>query len=380
MIEHQTRTLDDPTTSSRASARLPFLDWARGLAALIMLVGHTFHSYARPDLRDSGPYVITQFIGGIAPAMFLFLSGVTLAFLMHRQQKNGAVPGARIRAALKRAGFLLALAYAFRFQLWLFGLPHSQWTDLLKADILNCMGLAIAALALMAGLTTAQRVHGGVIAGLLIATASPIISLIDPASLPALVRLYFVPDTNLFTFFPWASFVGFGLSAGSILRLVHSDQSLYMHRVMQWAAIVGFGLIITGQYFSNLPYSLYPASDFWLNSPGLVFIKLGVIMVLLALAFLWTHHGAGQGWGPLRQLGITSLLVYWVHIELVYGRWFWFFKENLSIAQCTAVSAVLIVLMLALSYARTNWDWQAIRNWFNTPSRVSQSPERLTFK
>lgn len=377
MTDPQTRTLDDPTTKSKASTRLPFLDWARGLAAMIMLAGHTFHSFARPDLRESGPYIIIQFIGGIAPAIFLFLAGVTLAFLMHGQETKGVAPGLRVRASLKRAGFLLALAYAFRVQLWLFGLPHSHWTDLLKADILNCMGLAIAALAGMAALTTAQRVHGGVIAGFGIATASPLVSLIDPASLPILVRLYFVPHTELFSFFPWASFVGFGLSAGSILRLVHTDQVLYMHRVMQWASIVGFGLIITAQYFSNLPYSLYPASDFWLNSPGLVFIKLGVIMVLLALAFLWTHHGAGQGWSPLRQLGITSLLVYWVHIELVYGRWFWFFKESLTIAQCTAVSVVLIVLMLALSYARTNWDWLVVRNWFNTPSRVSPTPERL---
>ena len=102
-----------------------------------------------------------------------------------------------------------------------------------------------------------------------------------------------------------------------------------MHRLMQWSAILGFGLIISGQYFSNLPYSLYPAVDFWINSPGLIFIKLGVIMVLLAVTFLWTHHGAGQGWSWVRQLGTTSLLVYWVHIELVYGRWFGFWKENL---------------------------------------------------
>ena len=95
-----------------------------------------------------------------------------------------------------------------------------------------------------------------------------------------------------------------------------------MHRVMQWSAILGFGLILSGQYFSNLPYSLYPAVDFWLNSPGLIFIKLGVIMVMLAVTFLWTHHGSGQGWSWVRQLGTTSLLVYWVHIELVYGRWF----------------------------------------------------------
>jgi len=38
--------------------------------------------------------------------------------------------------------------------------------------------------------------------------------------------------------------------------------------------------------------------------------------------FGW-HVGLGsQRWSLFRQLGTTSLLVYWVHIEIVYGRWF----------------------------------------------------------
>jgi hypothetical protein len=130
---------------------------------------------------------------------------------------------------------------------------------------------------------------------------------------------------------------------------------------MQWASILGFGLIISGQYFSNLPYSLYPKTDFWINSPGLIFIKLGVILVLLAITFLWTHHGAGHGWSWVRQLGTTSLLVYWVHIELVYGRWFGKWKESLSIGECTFWALILIVSMIALSYMRTRFHWPTLR-------------------
>ena len=33
----------------------------------------------------------------------------------------------------------------------------------------------------------------------------------------------------------------------------------------------------------------------------------------------------------MRQFGTTSLLVYWVHIELVYGRWLYFWKDSLSV-------------------------------------------------
>jgi hypothetical protein len=227
----------------------------------------------------------------------------------------------------------------------------------MRVDILNCMGLAIAVLTPLALLKTPQRVHAGIAAGLVIAAASPLITEIQGA-LPELARMYLAPDAMYFSFFPWASFLAFGVGGGSILRLATADA---MHRIMQWASIIGFGLIISGQYFSNLPYSLYPSVDFWLNSPGLIFIKLGVILVLMALAFLWTHHGAGERWSWVRQLGTTSLLVYWVHIELVYGRWFGFFKEQLTVGQCLLFSAILIVAMVALSWARTNVVWPDFR-------------------
>lgn len=342
------------------------------MAATIMLQGHVFHSFAKPELRDGGPYVISQFVGGIAPAIFLFLTGVTLSFMMHGMERKSASTGTRIAAALRRAGYLALLALAFRLQLYLFGYPHSSLPDVLKVDILNCMALAIVTLAGLAALTTAQRIHAGVIAGFLIAVVSPLLAGLS-ASLAAsggfvgnLVAMYFLPDYNYFSYFPWASFLAFGLSAGSILRLVKEE---HMHRVMQWAAILGFGLILSAQYFSNLPYSLYPSVDFWLNSPGLIFIKLGVIMVLLAFTFLWTHHGSGQGWSWVRQLGGTSLLVYWVHIELVYGRWFGFWKENLTIGQCTLAALTLILLMILLSYVRTNWQALRLGSVFPTVPR-----------
>jgi len=339
---------------------------------MIMLQGHVFHSFGRTDLRDSGPWVISQFIGGITPAIFLFLMGVTLAFGMDGRERKGARPVSRWRTALKRAGYFFAIAFAFRLQLWLFAWPQSPAVDLLKVDILNCMGAAVLAMSVFAMISTVQRIHAGFIAGAAIAAASPLISLIGP-SLPETAQLYLVPDGRYFSFFPWAAFVAFGLGCGSILRLVTQDQ---MHRVMQWSAIVGFGLIISAQYFSNLPYSLYPAVDFWLNSPGLIFIKFGVILVVLSLAFLWTHHGAGNGWSPLRQLGTTSLLVYWVHIELVYGRWFGSWKEALTNSQCVAVSVGLVLLMLGLSWLRHNWNLPELRLGSIWPA--SPEPRRIS--
>ena len=37
---------------------------------------------------------------------------------------------------------------------------------------------------------------------------------------------------------------------------------------MQWTALFGLILIVTAQYFSNLPFSIYAKSEFWVDSPG----------------------------------------------------------------------------------------------------------------
>src|SRR5579871_843911 len=104
-------------TSNR---RLLYLDWIRGFAALIMLQGHVFHSFTRNDLREGGAYVLSQFVGGLPPAVFLFLTGVTFGFLMYSLERKGIAPHRRWLISLKRSGYLFLLAFAFRLQLWIF--------------------------------------------------------------------------------------------------------------------------------------------------------------------------------------------------------------------------------------------------------------------
>jgi len=358
---------------STTSDRLRYLDWMRGVAALIMLQGHTFHSFTRADLRDSGPYVLSQFLGGIAPAVFLFLTGVTMAFRMDSDEKRGLKPIARITSALSRARYLLVIAMLFRIQLWIFSAPHGPLSTLWKVDVLNCMALAGAALALLAVFSTADRARMGITAGVAIAALGPLVSQLDWSRVPWLLKNYIAPDYQFFSFFPWAAFFAFGLSAGSIIRLLRDDQ---MDRAMQWGALLGAGLIVGGRYFSEIPYSLYTKSEFWLDSPALTLIKLGILLWMLAFAFLWTRYAVGPSWSVVAQLGTTSLLVYWVHIELVYGRWFGSWKENLDISQVTAYSVILIAAMVALSVLRTSkrkWDFipAALRRYSLTAPRTN---------
>jgi hypothetical protein len=356
-------------TSAR---RLEYLDWVRGLGAVIMLQGHAFHSFLKPELRAGGPYLLSQFVGGMPPAIFLFLTGVTLAFLMDSTERKGLTPRERVSIAFRRSGYLFLLAFAFRFQLWLFAGP-APWTDLLRVDILNCMGMAIAVMSVMAVLRTAERVRWCAIAGLAIAFASPLISQMNWSALPSLVRNYLIPDYNFFSFFPWAAYLAFGMSAGSLIRTIPAEAT---GRAMRWAALAGGVLVLASQLAARLPYSIYAKSEFWLNSPAQVLTKQGVTFLLLAVAFLWTRHVSRGGWSWVRQLGITSLLVYWVHIELVYGRWLWFFKNGLTVPETMMTALSIILLMVAISTLKTHRQRVAMAlaemGWWFTPK-----PERV---
>lgn len=343
--------------STLSKPRLQFLDWARGAAAVVMLQGHVFESFSTGAQRQNDWFVLSQFVGGMPPAIFLFLAGITLAFLLESQERKELSPGRKLLGVARRARYLILLAIAFRIQLWLFALPHSHPQDLLKVDILNCMGVSILLCAPLALIGRLERIRWGLGAGLVVAVSSPLIAQADLAALPGWLQSYIIPSAQSFPLFPWMAFVVFGIAAGTMLKMASSRD---IGRFAQWAAMIGIVLVFGSQHLANLPFSLYGKSDFWIDSPWLVFIKIGLALILLSIAYLWTSH-VSTGWSWVRQLGTSSLLVYWVHTELVYGRWFWSLRGTLSVAQTVLMAITVIVAMVGLSMLIEHrdrvWSW-----------------------
>jgi fucose 4-O-acetylase-like acetyltransferase len=81
-----------------------------------------------------------------------------------------------------------------------------------------------------------------------------------------------------------------------------------------------------------------------------------LLLAILSVTYAWCRWGAGQwGFSPLIQLGQTSLLVYWVHIEFVYGRLSIVPKHAASIRTASFGLLGIFLAMLALSILRTRW-------------------------
>ena len=197
-----------------------------------------------------------------------------------------------------------------------------------------------------------SRAHAAVLAGLGIACVSPLLSSLDWSGVPGWIRNYLAPSRASFALFPWGAYLAFGVAAGAVLRGIPADR---LERTLQWGVLLGFALVSGGQYFSSLPYSLYPGADFWTDSPALVLIRVGVTLLALAGAYLWTEYGSRARWSWVQAMGKTSLLVYWVHVILVYGlmadRW----KRSFSLWQAAAATVAVTGLMLLLAVARLRW-------------------------
>src|SRR5580704_11198566 len=330
----------------------------RGLAVLIMFECHTFNSFARLDLRNGGPYVLSQFVGGMAAPLFLFMAGMTFGFQMESLERREPNRFKRWQFALRRAGYIMAIAFAFRICNWIASIPRPELAEITKVDILNSMGLAMGAFATAAVFDSKNRVRFALAAALAIAVLAPIMESFSWSGTPQLIVEYLAPGPNRgrFPFFPCAAYVGFGLAAGAIVkRTAERTASVNMDRLMQWCALIGFALIFTAQYFANIPFSIYPAPDFWRSSPALVLIRVGISLAMLASAYLWTEYGAAARWSWMQALGQTSLLVYWVHVMLVYGNIVKHWKRTLSIPETTLAFAIVTALMVALAAARLAW-------------------------
>ncbi len=340
-----------PAVPARPAKRLAYLDWLRGFAVLVMIQSHVFESFMRRDLRPGGAYNVSQFIGGLAAPLFLFIAGIMVGFRIDNRDHKGLGPRARYVDVLKRAGYVLLIAELMLLQQWVFQWNLGAWAHLLRADILNCMALAIAASAAIALAPRHRRPVLAIALGAAIAILAPVAGAWDWHGVTPWLRAYLVPMPGRFAFFPEAAYVPVGCAVGFAIRRA---QSANTEGLMRWLAILGLALLYGGEFSSNQPYSLYAHSEFWLNSPALIVIRSGIMLLAVAGAFACSQLGLGLG--IVRQLGTTSLLVYWVHVELVYGRWFNIWKKHMTAAEAALAAVAVTLLMYGLSLAKTRFS------------------------
>lgn len=350
----------------------------RGLACLLMFQTHCYDSWVGGEARKSTFLMYSQ-LGGTLPApLFLFLAGISFALVTDKLARRGVSAREITRTMLRRGAGIFAFGLLFRLQEYLIAWGWAPWTDLFRVDILNAIGLSMMLMAIMCGaalhfatwrrqpqrpvLLGAALVSMGLIAFL----TPPLWTSWRPSWLPWPIESYIngvhnlgAPQPWLFPVFPWAAFSFAGLGAGFVL---FSDWS--RERPSQTLAVfgvVGVALIAAGRWFDHLPTQIFSVYDYWHTSPNFFLMRVGLLLVIAFLSYAWCSWGWGaRGFSPLIQLGQTSLLVYWVHIEFVYGRFSLLPKRSVGIGIASVGLLTIFLMMLALSMLRTRIDWRAV--------------------
>jgi fucose 4-O-acetylase-like acetyltransferase len=221
-------------------------------------------------------------------------------------------------------------------------------------DILNIMGPAIVMTAAMWGAARSPRTRAIAFAAATAAAAlatPPIRSAAWPAALPDAIEGYLrpIPGLTNFVMFPWAGFAFAGALAGVLIdrRGTIADET----RLQRWFAVAGVALVAIGFGGSYLP-SLYERSSFWTSSPSYFAMRAGILTAAVPLAFAWERRSERLRWSPVQQLGRTSLFIYWIHVEMVYGILTRPLHRSLSLAEALAALVPFVVLLLGVSMAK----------------------------
>jgi uncharacterized membrane protein len=371
-------------------SRLAYIDWMRGLACLLMFQTHCYDSWLGGSVRQSRFFMYSQ-LGGTFPApLFLFLAGISFALVTDKLRQKNLPPAQIARTTLRRGAEIFSFGLLFRLQEYVIAWGWAPKSDLFRVDILNTIGLSMMLMAVLCWLVLSTmwgRTHSSVPPGEarpyaarpyndqtrlpLIAAAACTASLIAlltpllwttwrPTFLPWPLESYIngvhnlgTPQPWLFPIFPWTAFAFAGLATGFILQspAAKSREAIAFLSV----GVSGVALVELARWFDRQPRQLYPVYDFWHTSPNFFLIRLGMLLTILAGCYAWCRWGAAQWrFSPLIQLGQASLLVYWVHIEFVYGRLSILPKRAVGIRAASLGLLTIFLAMLALAYIRTH--------------------------
>src|ERR1700676_4979480 len=389
----------------------------RGLACILICQTHCYQDWLGGDARNTRFLKSSQLLGTLPAPLFLFLAGISFALVTDKLIRKNLGPAEITRTMLRRGAEIFAFGLLFRLQEYLIAWGWAPWSDLLRVDVLNIIGLSMILMALLCGiiLTLCPRVRdsyngpsddsyqvmpsgipqaaekgsgfsrcGPALAVAAIAAASvialltpPLYTTWRPTWLPWPLESYIdgchnlgAPQPWLFPIFPWSAFAFGGLAAGFILfndllfiRRFKDRARDHTTETLAFFAAIGAAAILVARQLDHFSFHLYSTYDYWHTSPNFLMARIGLLLVITLLSYAWCRWGLGtRGFSPLIQLGQTSLLVYWVHIEFVYGRFSLLPKRAESILSASRGLLEIFLFMLMLSLLRTRIDWKKI-NW-----------------
>jgi uncharacterized membrane protein len=338
--------------------RLAYLDAARGVALVLMIVNHTARYWAADDL-DRWPliYVTTSAAG----PTFLFLVGFVLPLSFR-------VPPHPVRRAVERAAVLFAAGYVVNALLY-------PVQPLLGSNVLHTIGMAV----LVAPLTRpwldgplgryAVAAAGVALYASFVLLSASITPWIDAHPVVAWLVFYDFPP------WPWLGIVFLGLALGAAADLADVRARERFYAQLGWAsAVLATGALAAEWWWPASPRLAFShdllVTNHWLPRGASVAWILAWSFATVAACFQLTER-RGLALRPLVIVGRTALFLYVAHHLIVVTLVQRMLGVSLrSWSRYWLATAALVVLLVALGAG-----WSAVRR---RPRTALRSPADMS--
>lgn len=353
-----------PSPPVQPSKRIEFVDLLRGWAVIVMIETHVVNATLAAQAMESDVFQWVKFINGLVAPSFLFASGLAYAITTHRKVNEYLALGKPLAKQLSRLLLILLVGYMlhlpeFSYTKLAKGITEKQWLVFLQADVLQCIAATLLLLQLLLLILRSEtRLYAcaGVLALGMLFGAPLMWEKEFLGTVPAPFAAYLNGlHYSLFPLFPWSVFLLAGAVTGHLYNEARrnvSDERKFIKRVLY----CGIGLILFSFLLHPFMEHLYSTYDHWRYGPPFVLLRIGIVMVLLAGMFHFERRIGVSKDSVVTLVGRESLLVYTVHLLLIYGDFGKFnFRNEVNhtygAGEAVIASIALLLLMYAFAFA-----------------------------
>lgn len=339
----------------------------------LMVQGHTLDVLLLPTYRSAWWYNVWEFCRGFTAPTFLLLSGFSFALATIRRFDDHVTWGPKVHARLRKFSFFVLLGYSMHFPVHsLRDLSYAgpeSWQSFLQVDVLQTIGFSLIGLQLLVLLlrNKARFAVATVAGSFFIAFATPLLwNSGTMNSLPLALRSALIgTGGSLFPLLPWCSYVLLGAGLGTIYLTVARSSNLLLKSFVP----IGLVLLLIGIRSEGLSLHVYGAMNFWPTTPHLFIARVGFVLAILGVATFAVPLMQSSA-STLRSLAEESLLVYFIHVDLLYGS-VWnrglrsYIGGSLTFSEAYVFVVAMVSAMTALAYY-----WNRSKKTHPLPSRA----------
>lgn len=363
----------------QSKLRYVYIDLLRGWAVLVMIETHVVNAFMQTALRLEPWFKTLNFINGIVAPAFLFIAGYSFSIVGQRKWNDYLSLNGVFWKQVGRILQIWAIGYALHLPFFSFNkiaylIGWEEWRPFWTVDVLHSIAVSLFLMLLLVLIARIQRFFFLLISvvGSVAVFATPFVwSLNVDETLPLPFAGYVnALHGSLFPIFPWMSFVMFGGALGQLY--VFLKEKIADEKFFKNVFIAGIACIAISIVTNWIPVKIYPAHDYWLASPGFVFVRLGIVLMLLATLWLW-ERTAHSGKSIVSLLGSESLVTYSGHLLIIYGLFFgdrslaMIIGNSRSALQVVGITILLIAAMSASAYV-----WNSLKKKSMLYARVLQ--------